>query len=119
MVRREAISQYAGQPGNPDCDEARIRADERRLHLAEQMHVVAAHRQHVAASFQVNLSGFIVMSLDMADRTQIHDDRPMDLCELVGIELVEQVFQRRPDHRLGRFPSVAPGDSVYFVSDRR
>jgi hypothetical protein len=48
----------------PDCDERRIRADERRLHLAEEMHVVAAHRQQMVATLQVNLRSFIVMSLD-------------------------------------------------------
>src|SRR4030095_2001734 len=36
----------------------------RRLHLAEEMQVVAAHRQHIVATLQVNLRSFIVMSLD-------------------------------------------------------
>jgi hypothetical protein len=40
----------------------------------------------------------------MGDRAKIHDDRPMDLRELLRIKLVEQLLQRRPDHRLGRFP---------------
>jgi hypothetical protein len=50
------------------------------------------------------------MPFHMADRAQIHDDRPMDLREVLRIKLREQLLQRRPHHRLGRFPSIAPGD---------
>ena len=50
------------------------------------------------------------MPLYMTDRAQIHDDRAMDLRELLRIELVEQLFQGRPHHRIGRFPGVAPRD---------
>ena len=75
----------------PACDEERIRADERRLHLPEQMQVVAAHRQNVIPTPYVNLRRFVVMPLDMADRAQIHDDRPMDLRELLRIKLLEQL----------------------------
>src|SRR5262245_56683851 len=94
----------------PACDEERIRADERRLHLPEQMQVVAAHRQYVVSPFHVNLRRFVVMPRLMTDGAEIHHDRPMDLRELLGIELLEQVLQRRPHHRLGRFPSIAPGN---------
>src|SRR4051812_13466379 len=76
----EAISN-ARAYGQPDCDELGIRADERRLHLPEQMHVAAAHRQHIVAPLEVNLRSFIVMSRHMADRAQIHDHRSMDLRE--------------------------------------
>src|SRR2546423_9522754 len=77
-----------------DCDEARIRADERLLHLPEQMQVVAAHGQHLLSTLQVNLRGFIVMAPNTADRAQIHDDRAMDLRELLRVELLDEVFER-------------------------
>ena len=73
--------------GQPHCDERWIGADERRLHLPEEMDVAPAHRQHVVASLQVNLRRFIVMALHVADRTQIHNNRSMDLRELLCIEL--------------------------------
>ena len=60
------------------------------------MQVVAAHRQNVISTPYVNLRRFVVMPLDMADRAQIHDDRPMDLRELLRIKLLEQLLQRRP-----------------------
>src|SRR5437868_5268524 len=81
VVMRANIAPAAGT-GQPHCDERRIRADERRLHLPEEMDVVAAHRQHIVASLQVNLGRFIVMTLHVADRTQIHNNRSMDLREL-------------------------------------
>src|SRR5688500_19950604 len=80
------------------------------LHLAEEMQVVAAHWQNAVSTFQMNLRRFVVMPLHVADRAQIDDDRSVDLRELLCIELSEQLFQRRPHHRLDGFPSVAPGD---------
>jgi len=53
------------------------------------MQVVPAHGQHLGAALQMNLRGFVVMSLDMADRAQIYDNRSMDLRKLSGIELSE------------------------------
>src|SRR6476620_9264013 len=99
-----------GAPKQPACDEERICADERRLHLPEQMEVVAAHRQNLIPSPDVNLRRFVVVPLDMADCSQIYDDRPMDLRELLRIKLIEEFLQRRPNHRLGWCPSIAPGD---------
>src|SRR5438270_903479 len=81
VVMRANIAPDAGA-GQPHCDEWWIRADERRLHLPEKMDVVAAHRQHIVASLQVNLRRFIVMTLHMADRTEIHNNRAMNLREL-------------------------------------
>src|SRR5687768_6886027 len=75
----------------------------RRLHLPEQMQVVAAHWQNVVSPFQMDLRRFVVMPLHVADRTQIDDDRSVDLRELLCIELSEQLFQRRPHHRLDGF----------------
>src|SRR5438270_7970979 len=82
VVMRANIAPDAGA-GQPHYDERWIRADERRLHLPEEMDVAAAHRQHVVASLQVNLGRFIVMTLHVADRTQIHNHRSMDLRELL------------------------------------
>src|SRR5690349_23610880 len=95
-------------PEQRACDEERICADERRLHLPEQMEVVAAHRQNVITTPDVNLRRFVVMPLEMADCSQIYDDRPMNLRELLRIKLIEEFLQRRPHHGLRRFPSIAP-----------
>ena len=65
--------------------------------------------QDVVSTLQVNLRRFVVMPLDTADRAQVYDDRPMDLRELLGVELLEQFLERHTDYRLGRFASVAPG----------
>ena len=94
VVMRGNIAPGAGA-GQLHCDERGIRADERRdpsrsaalrmtsSHLPEEMDVAAAHRQHIVASLQVNLRRFIVMTLHVADRTQIHNNRSMDLRELL------------------------------------
>src|SRR5437016_1507899 len=74
------------------------------------MQVVAAYGQHVGTALQVNLSRFVVMPLHVADGAKIYDDRPMDLRELLRIELLEQFLERNPDHGLGGRPSITPGD---------
>ena len=56
------------------------------------MQVVAAHRQNVVSTLEVNLRRFVVMPLDEADCAQIHDDRSVHLRELLPIELLEQLF---------------------------
>src|SRR5258708_35959514 len=92
-VRQESSGTRALE--QPACDEERIRATERRLHpperrlhLPEQMQGVAAHRQNLISTPDVNLRRFFVMPPDMAGRAQIHDDRPMDLRELLRIKLL-------------------------------
>ena len=42
-----------------------------RLHLAEQMQIVATHWKNVVSTPQMNLRRFVVMSLHMADCAQI------------------------------------------------
>lgn len=42
------------------------------LHLAEQVEIAAADRQHLAAILQVYLRSLIVAARDVADRAQIH-----------------------------------------------
>jgi hypothetical protein len=66
-ARAQAIEQ-------PACDEGRIGKDERRLHLTEQMQVIAAHRQNVVSTFHMNLRGFVVMPLHVADCAHVDDD---------------------------------------------
>ena len=84
-----AILAVTGKLDQPACDEMRIRPDERRLHLPEELHVVAAHGQDIGPAFEVNLGGLIVLSRHMADRAQIHDHRAMDLREVFRVELFE------------------------------
>src|SRR5437868_9802957 len=76
--------------GQRICDERWIRADERRLHLPEEMDVAAAHRQHIVASLKVNLRRFIVMTLHVADCTQIHNNRSMDLRAISHVKRSEE-----------------------------
>ena len=110
MVSCEAISRLAQVPANRIATSGGFARTNGRLHLPEEMDVAAAHRQHIVASLQVNLRRFIVMTLHVADRTQIHNNRSMDLRELLRIELLEQVLDRRPNHRLGWLASVPPCD---------
>src|SRR4029453_9358597 len=101
-TRQKGMSAETSEPGArayhadaPSTNESVTwapRPRRRRLHLAEQVHVVAADRQHVVASLQVNLGGFVVMPLDVIDRAQVDDHRSVDLRELVGVELLEQVL---------------------------
>jgi hypothetical protein len=52
-----------------------------------------------------DITPMVVVPLHMVDRAQIDDDRPMDLRELLRIE---QLFERRPHHRVGGFVAIAP-----------
>ena len=79
-------------------------------HLAEQVEVVAADRQHLRAALQVDVGRFVVAARDMADRPQIDHDRSVHLRELRGIELYHQLLQRDADQRLSLAGIVAPGN---------
>lgn len=65
----------SGARGQSRCDEARVFADEPRLHLPKQMDGVATHRQDVATSIQMNLGGLVVVSCGVADRANVRQMR--------------------------------------------
>src|SRR5262249_35834258 len=71
-------------------------------HLAKQVQIRAAHRQHVLAALEMNIRSFILASGDVRDRTEIHDNRSMYLNEVFRIELRGQFPKRRANHRLAR-----------------
>src|SRR5258706_10420534 len=88
----------------------------RRLHLTKQVQIAAANGQHLFASLQVDLRGFVEAARDMADRAQVDNHGAVHLRKLRSVELRSQLFQRRADHRLARLASVAaPGDQRVFL----
>ena len=72
--RRSVASIYARAEYRVNGQSPDTRQPFHALHLPEQMHVVAAHRQHFVAALEVNLRSFIVMPPHMANRAQVHDD---------------------------------------------
>src|ERR1044072_2762241 len=80
------------------------------LHLPEEVHVAAAHGEHLVAALEVDLGGLVVVPLHVADRAQGPHDRALHLVELLCMELREHLLDRCPYHRLGGLRAVAPGD---------
>src|ERR1044071_7205206 len=51
---------------------------------------------------------------------KVHDDRAMHLHKLLWIELGHELLERGADHGVTRHSClIAPGDDVYFSSERR
>jgi hypothetical protein len=61
------------------------------------MQIAARHGQPFRAAVQMDLGGFVVGAYDVADRAQVDHDRAVDLGELSGIELGQQLFQRQAE----------------------
>src|SRR5437763_13508032 len=101
---RSSCEQYRSRPARRPrpCDERRFSRHE--LRRAEPVEVVAADGERLLAPFEVDLRGFVVVPADVADGAEVDDDGAMHLRELVGIELAEELLERRADHGLAAAP---------------
>src|SRR5437763_12796417 len=95
---RSSCEQYRSRPARRPrpCDEQRFSRHE--LRRAKPVEVVAADGERLLAPLEVDLRGLVVVPADVADGAEIDDDGAMHLRELVGIELAEELLQRRADH---------------------
>ena len=76
------------------------------------MQVGPAHRQHLAAAFQVDVGGLVVAALDVADGPQVHDHRAVHLRELLrGGRGGDIVQLRQPIGHLG-IGQVTPRNGI-------
>src|SRR5690242_15378242 len=71
-----------------------------RLHLAEQMMEAAAHLEGFVASLEVHDRIAAQVAADLLDGRNAHDRRPMDLPELLGVELEHELLDGLADQRL-------------------
>jgi hypothetical protein len=59
----------------------------------------------------MNVCRFVRAARDVTDRAQIHDDRAMDLRELLCVELPQQLLERHAHDCFARLARVVtPGD---------
>lgn len=56
-------------------------------HLAEQMQVAAADRQHILAAAEMDVGSFVLATRHMADGPQVDHDGAVDLREMDRIQL--------------------------------
>ena len=85
-----------------------------RLHLLEQVHELPRDRQFLRPALEQHELALGILAQHAGDGVEVDDGAAMDLPELLGIELGQQVLERRADQRLA---DCAITTRVYLVSD--
>lgn len=61
-------------------------------HLSEQVQVVAADRQYLASTLQMDMRGLVFTARHVADRAQVDHNRTVHLHEMHGVKLNRQLL---------------------------